>query len=111
MNVTLRALKDQGECRDVNPDIFYPVYDSPSSTAAAIAICDRCGIKPECLEWALKHDEMGVWGGTSEATRRSLKRPRTRTRCINPECQSENVLFGKDDRTEFCVDCGLSWPV
>jgi WhiB family transcriptional regulator, redox-sensing transcriptional regulator len=109
MGVTLRLLKERGECKDEPWELFYPRYDSPSSTAAAIAICDRCPVKPECLEWALQHDEEGVWGGTSEATRRSLKRPRTRTKCIT--CGSPNVISDVAEKNEFCTDCGLSWPV
>jgi hypothetical protein len=107
--VTLRFLKDRGLCRDENPDMFYPVFDSPSSTFAAIEICNRCSIRPECLEWALEHDESGVWGGTSEATRRSIKRARSRTKCVS--CQGENVVTGVDEKGELCVDCGLSWRV
>lgn len=107
--VTLRFLKDLGDCKDAPDVLFFPRYDSPSSTAAAIAICDRCPVKPECLEWALKHDEVGVWGGTSEATRRSLKRPRTRTKCIT--CGSPNVTTDTEEKNEFCTDCGLSWPI
>lgn len=109
MNVTLRFLKENGVCKDEPWELFYPTYDSPSSTAAAIAICNRCPIKPECLEWALKHDEEGVWGGTSEATRRSLKRPRLRTKCIS--CQGINVITNTELKNEFCVDCGLSWTI
>lgn len=102
-------LKEEGACRGEPDTLFYPHYDSPSSTAKAIAICERCPVRAECLEWALKHDELGVWGGTSEATRRSLRRPRPRTKCIS--CNGVNVVSDADDRKEFCVDCGLSWPI
>jgi len=107
--IPLRFLKERGLCQDEPIELFYPRYDAPSSTAEARAICDRCPVKPECLEWALDHKEEGVWGGTSEATRRSLERPRVRTKCI--ACNSVNVAAIKGQKKEVCVDCGLSWPV
>jgi WhiB family redox-sensing transcriptional regulator len=105
----LRLLKEQGSCRGEPYANFYPSFDSPSSTAYAISICERCPVRAECLDWALENDEFGVWGGTSEATRRSLKRPRPRAKCIS--CQSENVISEMDGKHELCVDCGLSWSV
>lgn len=108
--LTIDELKARGACRNVeDKDIFFPPFDSPSSTAVAIAICALCTVQPDCLAWALKHDENGVWGGTSEATRRSLKRPRARTHCIG--CQSPNVVHNGAERSEVCVDCGLSWSL
>lgn len=107
--VRIRFLKENGICRDEPIGLFYPKYDSPSSTEVAREICSRCPVKPECLEWALKHDEQGVWGGTSEATRRSLTRPRSRTKCI--VCDGVNIVPRIEQRKEICVDCGVSWPI
>jgi len=36
------------------------------------AICARCPVREQCLEWALDHEEHGVWGGLTKKERRSL---------------------------------------
>lgn len=45
------------------------------STAEPKAICDNCGIKKDCLNYALVNGEkFGVWGGLSERERRSMRK-------------------------------------
>jgi len=38
------------------------------------AVCRTCPVIVECLEWAMKHREKGVWGGTNEEDRAVLRR-------------------------------------
>ena len=45
---------------------------SPSAIARARAVCGGCSVKEECLAYALAHDEVGIWGGTSESQRRQM---------------------------------------
>ena len=45
--------------------------------AAAKAICARCPVRLDCLDYALEHDErFGIWGGLNEDERRALLRQR-----------------------------------
>lgn len=39
-------------------------------------VCRGCPVKDQCLEYALEHGELGIWGGTSERERRRLRRLR-----------------------------------
>ena len=40
-------------------------------------ICETCAVRQECLEYALTHNEFGVWGGmTMNERRRSLRAQR-----------------------------------
>lgn len=58
-------------------DIFYPVGTTgmaEDQIAIAKSICAGCPVQLDCLEWALAHDEQGVWGGMSEDDRRRLRR-------------------------------------
>lgn len=71
-------------CRDVDPDLFFPVGDEGDLVAAQVAdakrVCGGCPAVTRCLDWALStgQDE-GVWGGTTPAERRALRRsPRLR---------------------------------
>lgn len=105
----LDDIKARGACRGLPDEIFFPAYDSPSANAAAKAVCAACPVRAECLDWALTYDEMGVWGGTGEADRRSLERKRARRLC--PLCQAPDILHVPDTKFQVCLDCGTSWPV
>lgn len=57
----------------VDPDNFWPEKGQPDMTSVAKALCRECPVRVECLEYALKHEEMeGVWGGLSDKQRRNL---------------------------------------
>jgi WhiB family redox-sensing transcriptional regulator len=65
---------DPALCRQVDPDLFFPDQEK-ATTQQAVAICVRCPVRDECLARALDQGErFGVWGGSSEAQRRDLKR-------------------------------------
>ena len=40
----------------------------------AKAICADCPYKVRCLEYALKNHEQGIWGGTTERERTTIRR-------------------------------------
>lgn len=72
----------RARCKDEDPELFFPVGNTgPAAVqiAAAKAICMRCDVRAECLEWAIATgQDSGVWGGMSEDERRALKRARRR---------------------------------
>ncbi len=48
---------------------------APGNLAKARALCAGCPVRQECLEVALSDpDLMGLWGGTTEAERRGMRR-------------------------------------
>ena len=70
--------RQRAACRGVDPDIFYPVSDEDAEEAKAI--CDGCGVRETCLEYALaNHEREGVWGGATERERRRMLRQRRRS--------------------------------
>lgn len=70
-------------CRDVDPELFFPVGTSGPAVlqiAEAKTVCRRCPVVDECLTFALESGEdAGVFGGMSEDERRALKRRNART--------------------------------
>jgi len=72
----------RAKCRDVDPELFFPVGTTGPAAAqieAAKEVCVNCSVRDECLEWALvTGQDAGVWGGTSEEERRSIRRARRR---------------------------------
>ncbi len=66
-------------CRGVATDLFFPAGDvAPEPVAQAErakAICAECVVREECLQFALTtRQEFGIWGGTTESERRTLRR-------------------------------------
>lgn len=67
--------QEQAICSQTDPDSFYPELGASSEPAKAI--CYRCDVRTECLEYALDNNEIhGIWGGTTERERRKLKSER-----------------------------------
>src|SRR5437870_4871804 len=67
----------RARCKDEDPELFFPVGNTgpaAAQIAAAKAVCMRCEVRTECLEWAMATgQDCGVWGGLSEDERRALR--------------------------------------
>lgn len=64
-----------GLCREpAYSDVsWFPERGGDSATPKAV--CGRCAVRGECLDYALAGDDRhGIWGGTSERERRRLRR-------------------------------------
>jgi WhiB family redox-sensing transcriptional regulator len=70
-------------CRDIDTNLFFP--DVGGNGKEAIAICKTCPVIVQCLDYAMTHDEYGVWGGKTRNQR----------------------LHGF--RTYECLTCGISF--
>lgn len=66
-------------CSTADPEAFYAqdldglrtaVYFNESG---AKAVCKECPYMIRCLEYAVKNNEIGIWGGTTEGERRSIR--------------------------------------
>jgi WhiB family redox-sensing transcriptional regulator len=63
--------QDDGLCKESDPEAFFP--EKGGSTKQAKAVCKRCPITEECLQYALENNERyGIWGGQSEHQRRQI---------------------------------------
>jgi WhiB family redox-sensing transcriptional regulator len=70
--------RELGACRGLEPSIFYP--DAEVEAEDAKAVCQNCGVRVACLEFALSsHEKQGVWGGATERERRRIVRLRRRS--------------------------------
>lgn len=71
--------RDHAACRDVDPDLFFPLGISGASLHQideAKQVCRTCPVCAPCLLWALDSGDAGVWGGTTEDERRNYRRLR-----------------------------------
>ncbi|PBC86900.1 WhiB family transcriptional regulator, redox-sensing transcriptional regulator [Streptomyces sp. 2224.1] len=71
-------------CREVDPEIFFPVGNTGPALLQieeAKAVCRRCPVMGQCLQWALEsRQDSGVWGGMSEDERHAMRRRAARNR-------------------------------
>lgn len=64
-------------CRGLDADLFFPERGESGGFQDALAVCESCPVREECLEYALEAGERyGIWGGLNEKRRRQLKRDR-----------------------------------
>jgi len=76
--------RNDAACLEEDPELFFPIGTTgPAIGQAQNAreVCDGCDVEAKCLVWALTQNiNEGVWGGTTEAERRALKRRMKRAR-------------------------------
>lgn len=80
--------RERAACLRVDdPDLFFPIGISGLTLAQvdeAKAVCHRCPVMEQCLNWALYGGHVeGIWGGTTESERRAMRR--------RAACQAKNT--------------------
>ncbi len=63
-------------CSGYPNTLFFPTSEAEEATIEkAKAVCSVCPVMDPCLQYALETNQRsGVWGGTSEKERKSLRR-------------------------------------
>lgn len=84
---TVMGWQHRAACRGEDSSVFFaPNYferkeEKEAREAKAKALCVRCPVRLECLDYALRTREPhGIWGGLNEAERKALLRERERER-------------------------------
>ena len=74
-------------CSGSDIDFFPDPKAGRFASIPARRCCDTCFVRAQCLDWALAHDELGIWGGTNETERKWIKdryiQPRDRKALVN----------------------------
>jgi WhiB family transcriptional regulator, redox-sensing transcriptional regulator len=69
------AWQDQAACADADAEVFFSLDEEDQREA--LALCDACPVRSECLEHALvNREQYGIWGGVREQDRRRMTRER-----------------------------------
>lgn len=75
-----------GNCLGSDLNVFFPYLDDfnnsrsenykvgKKNTILAKQICATCPVKDECLQYALRHESFGIWGGKTERERKRIRR-------------------------------------
>jgi hypothetical protein len=67
--------RQRANCRDIPTSEFYRARGEMVSEHVRQA-CGACEVSAECLDWALHHELVGYWAGTSGRQRERLRRER-----------------------------------
>lgn len=68
-------------CASVGGEFWFPermpdentfAFQSPEVTLAK-SVCGSCIHKQECLQWGLKHERFGIWGGLTDSERTKIR--------------------------------------
>jgi len=69
------AWRDRANCFGEDYETFFPTPGDHTAVAVAVAICTPCRARDDCLAYALANSLIeGVWGGTTEDQRKTLRR-------------------------------------
>jgi hypothetical protein len=83
---TLDTPPKNGSCLGHDPNIFFPFSEKSGdsysrnyvkgreNTILAKSICENCLVSEECLQYSLRHEPFGIWGGKTERERKTLRR-------------------------------------
>lgn len=68
--------RDEAACSQYPNELFFPLGDvDQRRVERAKAICSICTVSDDCITYALETNQRsGIWGGTTEEERRSLRR-------------------------------------
>ncbi|MFJ5778951.1 WhiB family transcriptional regulator [Streptomyces sp. NPDC093094] len=75
--------RSRAACLGEDPELFFPLTDAAddAQVARARAVCRRCRVLLPCRTWAIDHGEDdGIWGATTAAQRRAVRRATTEPR-------------------------------
>lgn len=76
--------REAGACLTADPNLFFPVengYAAVRQMMKAQQICAQCGVRRECLDFAMETGQThGIWGGTTPEQRARARRKRTAAR-------------------------------
>lgn len=72
--------RDRAACKGSDPALFFPDRGDRYTAARALAVCQRCPVRPECIEYNMAMPahlaKNGIWGGMTEEGRRTMRRAR-----------------------------------
>lgn len=75
---------DKAACKTADPEIFFVDGNDRETIAEAKSYCGICPIVLQCLTYAMKNNEQGIWGGTTMSERLRVRN--------NPRAYKELVV-------------------
>lgn len=71
IDLTQTAWMTHAVCTNADPEAFF-TFESSVDRRMLARICAECPVRAECLDYALRNDMHGYWGGTTRFERRKM---------------------------------------
>jgi WhiB family redox-sensing transcriptional regulator len=82
----MEGWKMLGHCVGKDPALFFPeVAYNRAEVKEAKDICAVCLVRAQCMDYALRHNEVGIWGGTTERERKRIKNRYVRHKALEAQ--------------------------
>ncbi len=78
-----------------DPDIFFS--ETKKDQEQAISLCALCPVLEPCLEYALRNEMYGIWGGTTPTERQAIRS----VPVLTPEFRREAAEIRNDIEAEI----------
>lgn len=70
--------QNRANCKGLDAEIFFPDQYDRKTRAIAMAVCKDCAVIEPCLEHALADPDIkGIYGGTTERGRKTIRKSRS----------------------------------
>lgn len=66
--------RSKANCNGIDTEEFFAEKTSYANRPLLERICSNCDVQAECLAFALKYDVIGWWAGTTDHSRRPIRR-------------------------------------
>ncbi len=69
--------RDDAACRGMDTELFFPISEvglSVRQIVVAKVVCHDCPVRDECLSYAIRTGQRGIWGGMTDDERDRLVR-------------------------------------
>ncbi|MCA9843226.1 MAG: WhiB family transcriptional regulator [Dehalococcoidia bacterium] len=94
---------DAAACKGSATSQWFPSSGKLSArNLDAILLCRTCPVKTHCLQHALEHAEVGIWGGLTDEQRQAM---RTRTPRQPSPCGTSGAYRRHNRAGETCDMC------
>lgn len=99
--------KAHAACKGMDTSLFFPAQGDSHTLRNAIAVCERCPVAAQCLEYCVESGiRHGVWGGRSERWRKvELDRRSSKVRIHATHGTNGGYSRHMRDGTEPCDAC------
>jgi len=76
---------ESGECSGKPTEWWFPLvhngvavkrFTQMANKRRAVAVCNTCSVKEQCLDYALANEMYGIWGGKDERERGAIRQKR-----------------------------------
>lgn len=77
--ISFPAFDGTQNCVGIETEMFYSEKGTDTRTKQGQMlreICGACSYQPDCLNYAIKHELHGFWGGSTAADRRIIRKKR-----------------------------------